>query len=335
MLSATLTKESLVTAWRFGPVVLGAGNVGGDGGDLSQIGTGHDEATACAILDEAVACGITVVDTAARYAAGSSEAIIGRWLRARPVEVTSRVSVATKVAPPWLDHRPAPFDRDWIGPMLTGCLQRLGVEQVAILYTHAPDDHEMRPDGTGDPTPVEDTLEALEEQREAGRCELLGASNVTADQLTRALDAADRLGIRGYEVVQNPFNLLEIQAQQEVLDLAAERGLTYTSHSPLATGILTGKYAGGVRPEHSRLSDQPDFADELTPQSEAVVALLIGLGRRRGASPGALALAWQLAHPDVTAITVGPGRQAPHLALVTEALALDGGPDLLSELDPS
>lgn len=310
-------------SWRFGPVVLGAGNVGGDGGDRSRIGTGHDEARAAAILDEALASGISLVDTAARYAAGSSEAIIGRWLRARPVGAAS-LSVATKIAPAWLDHRPAPFDRDWIGPMLMGSLQRLGVDRVAILYTHAPDDHELRPADSGVPSPIEDTLEALEEQREAGRCELLGASNITAPQLRHALDAADRLGLTGYQVVQNAFNLLNAGTERPVLDLAAERGLAYTSHSPLATGILTGKYADGNTPQDSRLAEQPDFADEITSEAESVVRALRAAGGRLTASPGALALAWQIALPEVAAVTVGPARRPPHLRLVTEALAVDG-----------
>ena len=134
--------------------------------------------------------------------------------------------------------------------MFAGSLERLGVDRVELLMIHAPDDA----------TPVEDTLEAI---RASGQCAQLGACNVDASQLLEPLEAAQRMGVVGYEVIQNGHHLLDLDGDHEVRALCAERGLASTAYSPLAGGALTGKYRPDQpAPSNSRLALRPEGYDE-------------------------------------------------------------------------
>jgi aryl-alcohol dehydrogenase-like predicted oxidoreductase len=263
-------------------------------------------------MDEAVGLGITLFDTAERYAGGRSEIMIGRWLADRDSTVTDRVRLATKVAPPGIDGREGRFDAAFLEEKFSGSLQRLGVDSVEFLLTHAPDDG----------TPIEETLEGLEAIRADGRCRYVGACNVNAGQLTAALDAAERLGISSYEVVQNGYSLLAPQDDRAVRSICAERDLAFTPFSPLAGGALTGKYQRDViPPPDTRMALRPDGVDQLlTPAVfDAIDRLRYDAERRHGVECGALALAWLLHHGEVTAVVTGPARVSPHLQLAARA----------------
>ncbi|MEX1038413.1 MAG: aldo/keto reductase [Acidimicrobiia bacterium] len=306
--------------WFYGSAVLGCGNFGGIGGNLDFVGKGMDEATSFAAMDEAAALGITLFDTAERYAAGECERIVGRWLNSRPDEITESIHISTKVGPPWLDGRAGRFDRSYIESTFSGSLDRLGVEAVDVLYTHAPDNHAAIPDGY-EPTPIETTLEALESVRESGRTRLVGASNIDGDRLATAIEAADRMGVAGYQVIQNGFNLLGPAGDAEVRSIAKERGIVYTAYSALASGVLTGKYRRGESPPVGSLLDI-GYLDEVPAEVLDAVDRLASVAAERGTQTGALALAWLMAHPDVAAITTAPSRRPPHLALLTDAITL-------------
>ena len=308
------------TAWRHGSAVLGCGNFGGIGGNLDFLGKGMDEATSFAAMDEAAALGITLFDMAERYAGGECERIVGRWLDSRPHEITESIHISTKVGPPWLDGRSGQFDGSYIERIFSGSLDRLDVDSVDVLYTHAPDDHAAIPDGY-EPTPIETTLEALESIRESGRTHLVGASNIKGEQLAAATEAADRMGIAGYQVIQNGFNLLDPAGDAEVRSLAGERGIAYTTYSALASGVLTGKYRRGEAPPVGSLLDI-GYLDEVPADVLDVVDRLGSVAVERGTQTGTLALAWLVSHPDVAAITTAPSRRPPHLALLAEAIYL-------------
>ncbi len=126
--------------WSYGRFVLGCGTFGGIGGSPKLVGRGLDELSAFATMDEAVGLGITLFDTAERYAGGASEIMIGRWLAERDSAVTDRVRLATKVAPPYVDGSSGRFDAAFLEERFSGSLQRLGVDTVEFLLTHAPDD---------------------------------------------------------------------------------------------------------------------------------------------------------------------------------------------------
>lgn len=299
--------------WGYGRFVLGCGTFGGIGGSPKLLGRGLDEPSAFATMDEAVGLGITLFDTAERYAGGASEIMIGRWLLERDLAVTGRVRIATKVAPPYVDGSGGRFDAAFLEERFSGSLQRLGVDIVEFLLTHAPDDA----------TPIEETLLGLEAIRASGRCRYVGASNVDAGQLTAALDAAERLGISGYQVVQNAYSLMGPQDDRAVRSICAERDLAFIPFSPLAGGALTAKYQRGVTPPpNSRMALRPDGVDELlTPAVyDAIDQLRSDAERRHEVQCGALALAWLLHHREVTAVVTGPARGSPHLELAARAL---------------
>ena len=306
----TVLRVTTPPIWSYGKFVLGCGTFGGIGGSPKLVGRGLDEPSAFATMDEAVGLGITLFDTAERYASGASETMIGRWLVERDSAVTDRVRLATKVAPQDEGSR---FDGAFLDEKFSGSLQRLGVDSVEFLLTHAPDDG----------TPIEETLEGLEAIRASGRCRYVGACNVDAGQLTAALDAAERLGIGGYQVVQNGYSLLRPHDDRAVRSICAERDLAFTPFSPLAGGALTAKYQRDVAPPpDSRMALRPDGVDELlTPAVyDAIDRLRSDAERRHGVECGALALAWLLHHREVTAVITGPARGSPHLELAARAL---------------
>jgi len=264
------------------------------------------------MLDEAVSLGINVLDTAERYAGGASERVIGAWLDSRPDEVTSGVRIATKVAPDRLAG--AAFDRAYIVRKFETSLDRLGVAGVTFYLSHAPDDH----------TPIEATLEGFAAVVESGGATHIGCCNVTAAQLVEALEASERLGLPAFEWVQNGFSLLAPGADREVRAMCRERGLGYTPFSPLAGGVLTGKYRRGEPfPEGTRMALRPEgHAELMTDAVHDALDRLRAAAADRDVSCGALALAWIMAHPDCDAPVVGPSRSAPHLGHVAEALRL-------------
>ena len=308
----SLLPVTMAGSWGYGRLVLGCGTFGGIGGSANLVGRGLDERSAFATMDEAVGLGVTLFDTAESYAGGASEIMIGRWLAERDSSITDRVRLATKVAPPNVDGRDGRFDAAFLEQKFSGSLQRLGVDTVEFLLTHAPDDG----------TPIEHTLEGLEAIRSSGRCRYLGACNVDAGQLTAALDAAERLGISGYQVVQNGYSLLRPQDDGIVRSICSERNLAFTPYSPLAGGALTGKYQRDVSPPpDSRLALRPDGVDELLTAAvyDAIDRLRSDAERRHGVDCGALALAWLLHRTDVTAVITGPARRSPHLGLAAAA----------------
>ena len=310
------TKTLGTTGIQVPRVLLGCGTFGGIGGARHLVGRGLDRTAAFATLDEALALGIDVLDTAERYAGGESERMIGEWLRRRPREVTGGVRIATKVAPPTVDDVDGrPFNRAYIEERLKTSLERLGLERVTFYLSHRPDKA----------TPIEETMEGFAAVVESGRAAHVGCCGVSAAELIEALDAAERLGVPGFEWVQNSFSLLLPNGDREVRAVCRERRLGYTPFSPLAGGVLTGKYRRREPfPEGTRMALRPEGSAEL--MTEAVHDALDQLrdaAAARGVSCAGLALAWMIAHPDCTAPIVGPSRAAPHLDHVAEALALE------------
>ena len=294
---------------------LGCGSFGGIGGARHLVGRGLDRSAAFATLDEALVLGIDVLDTAERYADGESERAIGEWLRRRPRELTAGVRIATKVAPPIVDGVDrTPFDRTYIEKKLATSLERLGVDRVTFYLSHSPDET----------TPIAATVEGFAAAIESGRVAHVGCCNVSAATLVEALEAAERLGVPGFEWVQNGFSLLSPNDDREVRAVCRERSLGYTPFSPLAGGVLTGKYRRGEPfPEGTRMALRPEGnAALMTDSVYAALDRLRDAAAARGVSCGGLALAWVIAHPDCTAPVVGPSRAAPHLGHVAEALEI-------------
>lgn len=272
------------------PVVLG-GNV---------FGWTADEATSFAILDAAIDAGLTAIDTADIYsrwvpghAGGESEAIIGRWLRARP-GMRERIVLITKVGSDMgTDATGLPaagLSARWIAQAVEGSLRRLGVETIDHYFSHRPDDA----------TPHEETLAAYDRLIRAGKVRSIGASNFSAAQLGAALAVADREGLPRYSSIQPEYHLMNRPALEgPLLDLCRAQGLGVIPYYGLASGFLSGRYrspadvAGKARA--GRLTSY------MTPRGLAVLDALDAVAAAQGATPAQVALAWVAAQPGLTA----------------------------------
>ena len=194
---------------------------------------------------------------------------------------------------------------------LESSLRRLGLERVPLYLAH-----DFDPD-----VPQEETLQAFDELVREGLVGAVGASNFTADQLAEALELSALEGLARYEWVQNAFSLLVQDDRETVFPLCHEHGLGYTPYSPLAGGWLTGKYRRGEPPPSgSRMTLRPEGSERFrTDATFDALEELESLAAGHGASLAALALAWLLDVPEVTAVVVGPNSVA-QLAPVREAL---------------
>ena len=288
-------------------LILGCGNFGGIGSSPAFFGRGETKEQAAAIMDAAWEAGITTFDTADAYGGGRSETFIGNWLRRRGPGVRERLVLTTKTFNPMQDGADSGLSRERIRRQVEASLQRLGVERLDLYLPHAMDPA----------TPVAETIGAFAELVDEGKIRAYGGSNVDAAWLEEAL----RHGRP--EWVQNSFSLLDRTDEAGVLALCGREGLGYTPFSPLAGGWLTGKYRRGEEPPAgSRMTLRPEpYAHLRNDETFDRLERFEALARERETTPAALALAWLLAHPHVTAVVVGP-RRPEQLRPALDALEL-------------
>jgi aryl-alcohol dehydrogenase-like predicted oxidoreductase len=275
---------------------LGCGNFGGIGSAPELFGRGESEEQAFALMDAAYAGGITFFDTAASYGGGRSESWVGSWRRERGVPVLLSSKVYWSVSGDPDDHG---LSRERILREAEGSLARLGVERLDLYLTHEPDPE----------TPIAETLQALDELVRSGKVRAIGASNLDAEQLEEALETSSRLGLARFDWVQNEYSLLQ-QDAQGVFPVCRRHGLGFTPFSPLGGGWLTGKYRRGEDyPTGSRMTLRPGPYEELaTEETFRALDAFAAAAAERGVEPAALAIAWVLSDPQVTAVVVGPRR---------------------------
>ena len=294
------------TGLRISRLGLGCGNFGGVGSAPAFFGMGESESQAFALMDRAFDAGINFFDTANAYGGGRSETYIGRWLQTRGSAVRGRLLLGSKVFNP---VGPGPNDRGLsrrhILQQIDASLRRLQTDRLDMYLVHEPDPE----------TPLDETLQALDDARRSGKVLYVGASNIEAWRLTRGLWISDKRGWCRFEWVQNSFSLLDRAAEREMFPLCADQRIGFTAFSPLAGGWLTGKYRAGERyPDGSRMTLRPEPYRHL--QRDRVfegLAAFAETARVRGVSASALAIAWVLRHPRVDAAIIGP-RTAAHLA---------------------
>jgi len=289
---------------------LGSGGFGGVGSEPSLFGRGEDEATAFAIMDRALDLGINYFDTADSYGGGRSEEIIGGWMRSRGTR--EQIVLSTKV---FNRMGPGPNDaglsRRHIMRAVEDSLRRLQTGWLDLYITHEVDPW----------TPLDETLGTLDGLVRQGKVRYVGASNIEAWRLTKALWISDRNDIARYEGVQNEYNLLNRAIESEVLPLAEDQGLAVTPFSPLAGGFLTGKYSlEAGYPPGSRMTLRPEpYGSLLTAATFRAIDALRAEAAQWGVSMGALALAWVHSHARVTAALIGP-RSLEHFGPAQESL---------------
>ena len=306
------------TGLRVSRLGLGCGNFGGIGSAPAFFGMGETEKQAFELMDRAFDAGINFFDTANAYGGGRSETYIGHWLHAKGSAVRGRLLVSSKVFNP---VGPGPNDRGLsrrhILQQIDASLARLQTDRLDMYLIHEPD-----PD-----TPLDETLQVLDDLVRMGKVLYVGASNIEAWRLTRGLWISDKRGWCRFDWVQNSFSLLDRDAEREMFPLCADQGVGFTAFSPLGGGWLTGKYtAGEPYPEGSRMTLRPEPYRHL--ERDRVfrgLAAFADAARARGVPASALAIAWALHQPRVDAALIGP-RTAVHLdeALTSMTISLSG-----------
>ncbi len=281
-------------------LILGCGNFGGIGSSPAFFGQGETEEQAAAIMDAAWAAGITTFDTADAYGGGRSETFIGNWLRSR----AARPVLTTKTFNPMIEGADSGLSRERIRRQLDTSLERLGVERVDLYLSHAMDPA----------TCVDETAAAFDELQSEGTIGAWGGSNVDAAWVEQARPAW----------AQNSYSLLDREDESDVLPVCAREGLGYTPFSPLAGGWLTGKYRRGEElPTGSRMTLRPEPYEHLRNDlTYDALEAFEALADERGTTPAALAIAWLLAQPQVTAVVLGP-RSPEQLRPALDALELE------------
>ncbi len=255
------------------------------------------EADARCVITRAIEHGVNFFDTADMYSLGLSEEILGRAVK----DLTQRdqVVIATKVYFPTGDGpNDRGLSRKHLFDAIDASLRRLGLDHVDLYQIHRYD-----PD-----TPLEETLEALDDIVRAGKARYLGASSMFAWQFARALYTADQRGWTRFVAMQNHYNLVYREEEREMLPLCRTEGVGIIPWSPLARGFL----AGTRRPQSERwgITDRArsdDFAHQLyyADTDFRVVERVNALAARRELTPAQIALAWLLRQPGVTAPIVG------------------------------
>ena len=282
-------------------IVFGCGNFGGIGSSPKLRSAGDSEEQALALLDHARRVGLTRFDTANTYGGGASETILGKWLRAQGAEFVRAAQMATKIGNPnGCPPGEAPLSRTQIAHHLDRSLSRLGIERIDLYYIHEFDRV----------TPLEESLEAFSRAAQAGKIDRFGISNATlADvEAVRTL-AGDSLGSR-FEYLQNEFNLLATADSEALIPACAGHGLRYTAFSPLAGGLLTGKYCFDERaPPGTRLAAAPEAcAHHLNERSFAAIEQLCCTADELRLSMAETALRFVLDTPGVDGLIIAPRR---------------------------
>jgi aryl-alcohol dehydrogenase-like predicted oxidoreductase len=287
-------------------IVFGCGNFGGIGSSPSLRSAGDSEEQALLLLDHARRVGLRRFDTANTYGGGASENMLGKWLQSQGPSFRQGVQIATKVGNPHgCPPGETPLSRAQIAWHLDESLRRLGLERIDLYYIHELDRV----------TPLEETLDAMTRAVEAGKIASFGVSNAALSDLetVRAL-AGGGLASR-FEYVQNEYNLLATADQQALIPWCAEHGLRYTAFSPLAGGMLTGKYRPGeAPPAASRLAQAPEAcAAYLNADSRDAIELLKRSAEARHETMAGAALRFVLATPGVDGLVIAP-RRLEHFA---------------------
>lgn len=277
-------------------------------------GSAADEKTAFEILDRSYDAGIDFFDTAENYPvppdpsyAGLTEEIVGKWLKTKSRD---SVIIATKVSGPshgWIkaavrDGKTA-LDRHNIIRAVEGSLQKLQTDYIDLYQTHWPDHG----------TDYSEILGALDELVQAGKVRIVGCSNETSWGLTKSLGVAEMHGLARYETIQNNFSLNNRRFEDELAQVCRQEQVSLIPYSPIAGGVLSGKYQNGAKPDGARFTKYMDAGERqqamakrfINPKSLASTEAFMDIATELGISVTTLAVAWSKQHDFVASTIVG------------------------------
>jgi len=305
-------------------------------------GTQCDKAQTFRILDKAVDAGIDFLDTAEVYPvpptselAGLTEEWLGDWLKTKSRD---SLIIATKIAgpahgwfnPPVRDGKAA-IDRHQIRQAVEGSLKRMQTDYIDLYQVHWPD-HGMR---------AEDTLAALDELVVEGKVRVTGTSNEDAYGLMKSLWTSDRCGLARYDTIQNNFSLNNRRFEDELAEVCRRENISLLPYSPLAGGVLTGKYNDSQYPEGARFSSylqngeprQRAMAERfVNDRSVAATEKFIAIAGETGMDVVTLATAWSKQHDFVASTIVGASHE-DHLDPILAAAGVILDDEILAKID--
>jgi len=257
-----------------------------------------DEEAARPFVKRALDHGINFFDTADMYSNGASEEVLGRALKdfAKRHEVVIATKVYSKMGEAPNDRG---LSRKHILDSIDGSLRRLGTDHVDLYQTHRWDYE----------TPIEETLDALNDVVRAGKARYIGASSMFAWQFAKALHASDRHGWARFVSMQNHYNLVYREEEREMIPLCRDQGVGLIPWSPLARGFLAGNRTREKTGSTVRARTD-EFAREMyyQPDDFAVADRLQEVAREHGRKPTQIALAWILSRPGMTAPIIGASK---------------------------
>lgn len=278
------------TGVRVSPICLGTMMFGGP----------TNEADSIDIIHKAIDQGVNFIDTANIYNLGESERVVGKGIADR----RDSVVLATKGRQKMGDGpNETGASRLHLMNELDASLRRLNTDYIDVHYTHTPDYD----------TPIDETLRAMDDMVRSGKVRYIACSNFRAWRLCEALWTSDKLGVERFCCVQPLYNIVNRDIEVELLPLCQAHQVGVVSYSPLARGILTGKYKPGQTPDDGTRAARKDarmMQAEWRESSLEVSAEIVKHCDSRGVSSSQFALAWCLANPILTSVIVGPRTMA-------------------------
>ncbi|MBB4426539.1 aryl-alcohol dehydrogenase (NADP+) [Bradyrhizobium sp. CIR48] len=255
-----------------------------------------DEATSKRIIDKAHGAGINFIDTADAYSKGGSEEVVGRAIAGN----RHAWVLATKLANPMGDDpNRSGLSRRWVLQAVDESLARLGTDHIDIYYLHK-EDHS---------TPLEETVRAMGDLIRVGKVRYFGVSNYRAWRVAEICNICDRLGIDRPAVSQPYYNAMNRMPEVEHFPACSYYGLGIVPYSPLARGVLTGKYKPDSAPDKETRAGRNDtrmMQTEWRPESLQLAQEIKTHAEKKGITAGQFAVAWVLNSAFVSSIVAGP-----------------------------
>jgi 1-deoxyxylulose-5-phosphate synthase len=281
-----------------------------------------DEEQSRPLIRQALEAGINFFDTADMYSLGESEEVLGRALKDFGLS-RDKVVIATKVFYPIGDDpNQRGLSRKHIMHAIDDSLRRLGTDYVDLYYIHRFDPQ----------TPIEETLEALDDLVRLGKVLYLGASSMAAWQFTKMLYTAEANGWTRFVTMQNHYNLVYREEEREMIPLCLEEGIGVLPWSPLGRGRLAGKHRPETLRARTDIYGRQIYGDEISDADAAVIERLEMVAATQNLAPAQVALAWLLQKPSVVAPIIGASKPR-HLEDAVAALKVCLSPEAITTLE--
>jgi len=300
-------------------ICLGGANFGGAKAPPYDVLGGLSPDVVGDLVNTALEAGVNFIDTSNTYAYDESEELLGKLLKGRRRDVVLASKVQNRVG---TGPNDVGQSRIHIVNALEDSLRRLDTDYLDLYQVHSFDSI----------TPFEESLSALDDVVRQGKVRYIGCSNLAAWQVMKALGVSSQRQLESFVSVQAYYSLAGRDVEHELLPLIADQGLALTVWSPLAGGLLSGKFTRHGASEPDARRTQLDFPPVDTERAYDIIDVLIEIARVHEVSAAQVALAWLLARPEVTSVVVG-ARRTPQLVDNLAAVDLDLQDDELEALD--